>query len=232
VLSVGLHRCSSQPSWQRIPPSSQWYQSVSTSSHFSNMSAEQFGNLRDTLGSVFGIYAMMRYIRIALAKFRNKPLPPETDITTDQFSSFTDPNAPPAPPRSKKPLIIFLLTVFGLPYLMGKLIRTIAHQPPRTIIHPFDIASAQFYRAVFDFIPRNPAAEIPLRKGDVVAVVHRPDGGWWRARSRDGREGFVPAAYLEGVGVPGQSVPASPLGPIISPPGESGHAFIEEFQDE
>jgi peroxin-13 len=171
----------------------------------------------------------MRYIRVAIAKLRGKPIPP--DISTQSYSNFEDPNAPPPPPprtSTKKPLIIFLLAVFGLPYLMGKLIRAMAQSQPHTVSsRPFDPSTAQFYRATFDFIPRNAATEVPLRRGDVVAVIHRTDGGWWRARLRDGREGYVPSTYLEQVHNPGQPVP-----PIVSPPGEKGHAFIEEFKDE
>jgi peroxin-13 len=171
---------------------------------------------------------MMRYIRIAIAKIRNKPLPDEGhDITPADFSSF-DPNSPVPPRASRKPLIIFLLAVFGLPYLMGKLIRAMANPKPQ-ISRPFDPSSAQFYRAVFDYIPRNPAAEMPLRKGDIVAVIQRMEGGWWRARAQDGREGFVPAGYLEGVHHPGRNAQSAP---IVSPPGEAGHAFIEEFKGE
>jgi peroxin-13 len=190
--------------------------------------AEQFGNLRDTLGSIFGIYAVMRYIRVAIAKLRGRPLPPEdADISAESFNDFNDPNSPSPPPRSsKKPLIIFLLAVFGLPYLMGKLIRAMAHSRPHTLSStPFDPSSAQFYRAMFDFVPQNPASEIPLRKGDVVAIVERTDAGWWRARLGDGREGYVPSTYLESVHNPSKPVP------IMSPPGEKGHAFIEEFND-
>jgi len=171
----------------------------------------------------------MRYVRIAIAKLRGKPIPP--DISTHSYSNFEDPNAPPPPPprtSNKKPLIIFLLAVFGLPYLMGKLIRAMAHSQPHAVSsRPFDPSTAQFYRAMFDFIPQNPASEVPLRRGDVVLVIHRTDGGWWRARLRDGREGYVPSTYLEQVHNPGQQAP-----PIVSPPGEKGHAFIEEFKDE
>ena len=89
-----------------------------------------------------------------------------------------------------------------------------------------DLSTAEFYRSKFDFIPRNPAGEIPLRKGDIVAITHRTDKGWWRARLIDGREGYVPAAYLEPIHNPSQPPP------IISPPGEMGHAFVEEFKGE
>ena len=191
--------------------------------------AEQFGNLRDTLGSIFGIYALMRYVRIAIAKLRGKPLPPEeSDITADSFSSFTDANAPQPPRVSKKPLIIFLLAVFGLPYLMGKLIRAMAKSQSHVAVsaRPFDPSTAEFFHAQFDFVPINQATEVPLRRGDIVAIVHRTNSGWWRARLRDGRDGYVPATYLEPVHNPSQTAP------IVSPPGEKGHAFIEEFKDE
>jgi len=168
----------------------------------------------------------MRYIRTVIAKLRGKPLPPE-EISAESFSNFTDPNAPPTPRASKKPLVVFLLAVFGLPYLMGKFIKAIAHSQSHAISsRPLDSSSTQLYRARFDFIPRNRASEIPLRKGDVIAVTHRNETNWWRARSRDGLEGYVPATYLEAIHNPIQQAP------IISPPGERGHAFIEEFKDE
>ena len=171
----------------------------------------------------------MRYVRVVIAKLRGKPIPP--DISTDSYSNFDDPIAPPpTPPRTnnKKPLIIFLIAVFGLPYLMSKLIRIMGHSQPHALLsRPFDLSKAQLYRAMFDFIPHNPASEIPLRRGDVVAVIYGTNGGWWRARLRDGREGYVPSSYLELVHNPGQQAE-----PIVSPPGEKGHAFIEEFKNE
>ena len=46
------------------------------SSFFAMVSvAEQFGNLRQTLGSVLGIFTVMRWIRTAIAKLTGRPLP-------------------------------------------------------------------------------------------------------------------------------------------------------------
>ena len=199
--------------------------------------AEQFGNLRDTLGSILGIHALMRYLRITIAKLRGQPVPPslsqDPNFSQESFNSFNqDPqNAPPKPPPiSKKPLIIFLLAVFGLPYLMGKLIRAMSQTPhhtlPPTAINPSQ-GGGQLSRAIFDFIPRNLGAEVPLRKGEVVMIISRAGNDWCRIRLRDGREGYVPLVYLEGVHNPEVKAP-----PIISPPGEQGHAFVEEFKDE
>jgi len=220
---VDSHRCSNLLSWLHIPPSSVYYPMNPTNEAMVSV-AEQFGNLRDTLGSVFGIYALMRHLRRLIARLRGQPPPPEETEVSQHHPP--DPNAPPLPQPSKKPLVIFLLAVFGLPYLMSKLIRAMAalHSQP---VHArsLQLPNAALYRAMFDYIPRNPASEIPLRKGEVVAIIQRTDVGWWRARSRDDREGFVPANYLEPV-----HNPARPP-PIISPPGEAGHAFIEEFKE-
>ena len=194
--------------------------------------AEQFGNLRDTLGSVFGIYTVMKYLRITIAKLRGKPLPSEEteQLSTESFNTFHNTNDPNVPTSSRKPLIIFLLALFGLPYLMSKLIRGLAYAQSHALQPrhpPFNPSTAEFFRATFDFLPQNAAAEVPLRKGDVVAVVVKAAGGWWKVRLRDGRQGYVPASYLENVHNPSRSPP-----PIISPPGEKGHAFIEEFKDD
>src|SRR2546423_7296331 len=92
--------------------------------------AEQFGNLRQTLGSVLGIFTLMRWFRVALAKLTGRPLPASSkDLTPSNFAAFTGklPDGSPAPPRpSRKPFIMFIVAVFGLPYLMGKLIRSLA----------------------------------------------------------------------------------------------------------
>ena len=121
--------------------------------------AEQFGNLRQTLGSVLGIYAVLRWIRTLIARLTGRPPPADaTALTPSSFAQFmgkTDSNLPPGmtvgpdgrpiPKPSKKPFIVFILAVFGLPYLMGKLIRALARstesqteigQIPGTMIGP------------------------------------------------------------------------------------------------
>ena len=95
--------------------------------------AEQFSTLRDTLGSILGIYTLLRYIRTLISKITGRPPPADaTALTPSAFAAFTSrtsgvlPDGTPAPPRpSKKPFFVFLLAAFGLPYLMGKLIRAL-----------------------------------------------------------------------------------------------------------
>lgn len=121
--------------------------------------AEQFGNLRQTLGSVLGIYALLRWARTLIAKLTGRPPPADaTALTPSSFAHFmgkSDPSLPPGmtmgpdgrpvPKPSKKPFIVFILAVFGLPYLMGKMIRALARsaesqsangQIPGTVMGP------------------------------------------------------------------------------------------------
>ncbi|PNS20871.1 Peroxisomal membrane protein PAS20 [Sphaceloma murrayae] len=195
------------------------------SSFFAMVSvAEQFGNLRNTLGSVLGIFAIIRWVRTAMAKLTGRPLPAtSTDLTPANFHQFSGraPDGSPAPPKaSKKPFIIFLVTAFGLPYLMGKLIRSLAksqeEEERRRIAAnpqaygqdgPLDPSKLDFCRVVYDFTPENNAqsvqgVDLAVKKGDLVAVLSKTDplgnaSEWWLCRARDGRKGYLPSPYLE-----------------------------------
>lgn len=213
--------------------------------------AEQFGNLRNTLGSIFGIFTLLRWARTLLAKITGRPPPADAmALTPAAFAAFQGlspstpagllPDGSPAPPRpSKKPFIIFLLAVFGLPYLMGKLIKTLARtqeaeaakrhqlvlgpdglplpqqlQPPQQQQQPpLDPSKLDFCRVLYDFAPEATTAagaapvagiDLAVSKGDLVAVLSKSDPGgnpseWWRCRARDGRVGYLPSPYLEGI---------------------------------
>jgi peroxin-13 len=143
------------------------------------------------------------------------------------------PDGTPAqqPSPSKKPFLFFLAAAFGLPYLMGKLIRALAasqeEQEKRRLaasgqigpdgqpIAPMDPANLEFCRAKFDFTPESGAAvqgvDLAVKKGDLVAVLSKSDpmgnpSEWWRCRARDGRMGYLPGVYLEDARRPGQAV--------------------------
>ena len=97
--------------------------------------AEQLTSLRQTLGSILGIFTLWRWLRTLFAKITGRPPPADaTSLTPSAFASFTGAAAPatlpdgsPAPTKpSKKPFIFFMVAVFGLPFLMGKFIRALA----------------------------------------------------------------------------------------------------------
>lgn len=194
--------------------------------------AEQFSSLKTTLGSVLGIFTILRWLRTLIAKITGRPPPADaTSLTPGAFAKFAGLPPPPsstgqpAPPKlSKKPFAVFLLAAFGLPYLMGKLIRSMAAnqeaaerarleaqgvqfgpdgQPiPAAALHPSQL---DYCRVLYDFTPDNGAAvqgvDLAVKKGDLVAVLSRSDplgnaSEWWRCRARDGRVGYLPGVYL------------------------------------
>jgi peroxin-13 len=180
--------------------------------------AEQFGNLRQTLGSVLGIFTVMRWIRTAIAKLTGRPLPADAmDLTPASFAAFNGRGADGAPASakpSKKPFIVFMLAVFGLPYLMGKLIKALARsqeeQEKQKMLEnpqagqPLDPTKLEFCRALYDFTPNAnmQGMDLAVKKGDMVAVLSKTDpmgnaSEWWKCRSRDGRMGYLPGIYLE-----------------------------------
>lgn len=186
--------------------------------------AEQFGNLRQTLGSVLGIFTLMRWIRTAIAKLTGRPPPASSkDLTPASFAAFTGRHADAssaAPRPSKKPFIMFMVAVFGLPYLMGKLIKALARSQdqeeqrriqdsPQAYGEPLDPNKLEFCRLLYDFTPDTnmnsvQGLDLAVKKGDMVAVLSKTDplgnpSDWWRCRARDGRMGYLPGVYLEAI---------------------------------
>ncbi|KAI5798842.1 Peroxin 13, N-terminal region-domain-containing protein [Geopyxis carbonaria] len=177
--------------------------------------AEQVGNLRNTLGSILGIFTIIRWAKIALAKITGRPLPASAgDLTAANFASFEGRSTPGTPPRpSKKPFFFFVAAVFGLPYLMGKLIRSLAAKQEQeerkrmaeTPGQQMDPSKLEFCRVMFDFTPEaQNGIELEVKKGDLVAVLSKADpmgnpSQWWRCRARDSRVGYLPSPYLESI---------------------------------
>lgn len=106
--------------------------------------AEQFANLRNWLGEVLSVFTLLRWVKRMLGWAKDGNGGPAA-ITAEDFKAFettgtTTPRGvsgaaaggagagaggPKQPKPSKKPLIIFFLTVVGLPYLMSKLVKLI-----------------------------------------------------------------------------------------------------------
>jgi peroxin-13 len=181
------------------------------SSFFAMVSvAEQFGHLKNSLGSILGIFAIMRWARKLLAKLTGREVPSSAvGLTADNFAKFQASGGASGRPRrpSFKPLLIFLAAVFGFPYLLGRLIRAMAGAQEQRMLVGEEFANVdptqlEFCRALYDFIPENPQVELELRKGDLVAILSKSDPSgnpsqWWRVRTRDGRSGYVPSTYVE-----------------------------------
>lgn len=228
--------------------------------------AEQFGNLRDTLGSVLGIFTLMRWIRTLIAKLTGRPPPADaTALTPAAFARFEGRKSPPGTPGhqpkpSRKPLMFFLLAAFGIPFVMSKVIRSLAasqEQEERKRLEasaPLDPSQLEFCRVLYDFTPQDniQGVDLAVKKGDFIAILSKTDPNgipseWWRCRARDGRMGWLPQTFLEVAKRPGQplaaikaaaSEPSSPRASSMTsatpvPPvvtGKPGDVTMESFQ--
>jgi len=89
---------------------------------------------------------------------------------------------------------------------MGKLIKALAEKQAAAVQEGVPVGSSgmavdpknlEFYQALYDFVPQDSMVEMALKKGDIVAILQKLEGGWWRGRKRDGSMGFVPGNYLD-----------------------------------
>jgi peroxin-13 len=200
--------------------------------------AEQFGNLRDTLGSILGIFTLMRWIRTLIARLTGRPPPVDAKaLTPASFARFEGRHSPipeGGPPKpSRKPLFFFMLAAFGLPYVMSKVIRSLAanaeeEERRRQLVaaqQMLDPSKLEFCRVLYDFSPaatqggQGQAAalvqgvDLEVHKGDLVAVLGKSDpmgnpSEWWKCRARDGRIGYLPSTFLEVMRKPGAPLAA------------------------
>ncbi|VEU23520.1 DEKNAAC104666 [Brettanomyces naardenensis] len=189
-------------------------------SFFTMMSmADQFSHLKDALGSVLGIYAVMGWVKKLLGKLRGKKT---SGFSVDDFrnyqkriqqgtsgssdaSSYKSPNDKNNSSRvSLKPLLFFLAAVFGMPYLLKKLVAIVAKQQQQRFIHqqqqnqkqgtlysqaragnliggPVEVPDPkklEFARTMYNFNPENEDSELALQKGDLIAILSKvgPNG--------------------------------------------------------
>ena len=84
--------------------------------------------------------------------------------------------------------------------------------PQQQLNQPIDPSKLDFCRLLYDYTPESttqggPPTEgidLEVKKGDLVAVLSKSDpmgnpSDWWRCRARDGRVGYLPGLYLEGI---------------------------------
>ena len=188
---------------------------------------DQFGQLRNALGSVLGLFGLLRWMKELLTGR------PSSGNLNYEFREFVNGrpvqgpiSGPPPPKPSKKPLIIFLIAIFGVPYAMTKLVRILSERARAQAeaasdngagggavfgqMPPLEPAMLTFARALYPFTPSSPM-ELALKENDIVAITAKLDprtgtevdprldveGEWWRGRTREGKEGWFPKKWVE-----------------------------------
>ncbi|KAH9918630.1 Peroxin 13, N-terminal region-domain-containing protein [Fomitopsis serialis] len=176
---------------------------------------DQIGQLRTALGSVLGLFGLVRWLRDKLTGRTHDPL--HSEFKDFVAGRAVQPQGAPAPRASKKPLIIFLLAVLGVPYLMHRLVRSLVARQQALAeqqgagLPPLDPSQLTFARALYPFEAASPA-ELALRENEIVAIMGKLDpvtgaevdprlevegSEWWKGRTREGREGWFPKKFAQ-----------------------------------
>lgn len=190
------------------------------SSFFTMVSlAEQFGNLKNALGLLLGIFALIKFVKKFFYKVTGRTY--NHGINLKEFSKFElkqkrleeNIRKQQLGQRSRisfKPLLLFLAASIGFPYLLSKAIqklnqqnqqRRLAEQPLAGVGGPLNPQDLQFAKALYEFNPENPNVEIELKPNELVAILLKLDplgneSKWWKVRLRLGKVGYVPLNYL------------------------------------
>jgi peroxin-13 len=173
--------------------------------------ADQLGSVKTYLGQVLGVFSVLRLAKRISAWIRGKKPRGIDQAWVNEWSGGQiahgngGAGAPGGGRPSAKPLIVFLLSAVGLPYLMSRLVKLlIANQAQQHLNAevPLDPTKLVFARAKWEFKPSE-EWELALGPDEIVAVLETRESqqgetaGWWRGRTRDGRLGWFPGNYVE-----------------------------------
>lgn len=194
--------------------------------------AEQFGHLKHYLGGIFSIFALIRWIKRVMYRLTGRTPPPElygpeevktlantesiegTEDGALQITENGESTTELAEEQQeqqvvhvsrKRPVIIFLALVTGLPYLIYKLIQRSKEyraRQQRMMIPQYSGGPPDTARVIHDFVAENPI-ELTIRRGELISVLSKVDpatGGpcdWWQGRTANGSIGIFPANYVQ-----------------------------------
>ncbi|WVQ62107.1 uncharacterized protein L199_000245 [Kwoniella botswanensis] len=194
--------------------------------------ADQLGSLKTYLGQVLGVFSILRISKKIINWLKGKNNTKGNNLINGWANEWSNaiPNSPGGTGGgggrpSIKPLILFLFSAVGLPYLMNRLVKLLIasqqQQQQQQIQNEgnggildangnIDPSKLEFARAKWEF-RSSEEWELNLARDEIVAIIEkRPpasasagqgDGGagvgWWRGRTRDGRVGWFPGNYVE-----------------------------------
>ena len=173
--------------------------------------ADQLGSLKTYLGQVLGVFSVLRLGRRLVNWLKGRHAHASTAGWATEWAGGggVGGGAGEAARPSSKPLLLFLLSAVGLPWLMSRLVKLlIATTQQQNALGgmgadgAIDPSKLTFARARWEFRPSE-EWELGLARDEIVAVLEMRDGGkdgepsgWWRGRTRDGRVGWFPANHV------------------------------------
>ncbi|CCE63791.1 hypothetical protein TPHA_0F03100 [Tetrapisispora phaffii CBS 4417] len=172
--------------------------------------AEQFNYLKEVFGSALGIFFFNKvYEKILnIATHGTKGLPSsKNELKSSMIKEFVKfqqgINERRRHKISWKPLLLFLFSIVGLPYILNRVISKLQTiESSHGVNEKIDLSNLEFARALFDFNPENRKIELTLTKGDLMAILTKKDpygntSKWWKVRTKNGDTGYVPSNYIE-----------------------------------
>ena len=155
---------------------------------------DQFAQLRNALGSVLGLFGLVRWLRDILTGRRAEMRSEFREFLNGrpvQGPATRPSQSPPPPKASKKPLVFFFIAFLGIPYAMHKLVKILAdraaqQQQEQQQLHqhhpqqlqgqqqPLDPSQLAFARTVYPFQASTPS-ELTLQENEIVAVMGKLD---------------------------------------------------------
>ncbi|CAK9437558.1 uncharacterized protein LODBEIA_P19360 [Lodderomyces beijingensis] len=166
--------------------------------------AEQFGNLKNALGSLLGIFALIKFVKKIFAKLTGSDY--NHGLNAGEFAKFEKKQHKALQESIKKsknssqqgksrislkPLLLFLAASIGFPYLLSKAIQMLNEQNKRKQMEmqqqqqqqlqsqnggaPVDLQNLQFAKALYEFNPENPQIEIEMKPNELVAILSKLD---------------------------------------------------------
>ncbi|PWA00026.1 hypothetical protein BB558_001326 [Smittium angustum] len=176
---------------------------------------EQFGLLKGYFSTAVGDSMGSSGLQRFLSWIKGTPIP--VDKSKISAQGFVEYEARKRGGLSKKAILLILSVLFGLPYAMTKIIRSIAKRQQRITLMQTELEKGgslppeadpnsnavgmDFAVVLYDFRAEN-RAELNLKRGEIVGITSKVDvwgnpSEWWRGKTRDNREGLFPANYVQ-----------------------------------
>lgn len=141
--------------------------------------AEQFGNMKTFMASIFSIDSIKLSFKRLIGKAPPDPTNPKNS--------------------SRLPVILFIIMTFGLPWLMSRMLKSLENKNASEL--PLNLV---FAHALFDYKANSPS-ELSFSKGDVIGVLEKclenwnpnKESLWWKGRLQNGSVGVFPANHVK-----------------------------------
>ncbi|XP_035247349.1 crk-like protein [Anguilla anguilla] len=99
---------------------------------------------------------------------------------------------------------------------------------PSQMLGPMD-DNLEYVRTLYDFTGSD-TEDLPFKKGEILAILEKPEEQWWSAKNKEGRVGMIPVPYVEKLTRPsphpGQQYPGSRNSNSYGIP-EPAHAYAQ-----